>query len=188
MSSYAIRSGGQLVRVSATSGFATTQLKIVTQEEAAWSFAAIGTVIAFEATVLPGAVNGWSPADFERWQVLSFDDPTPPDGEQLVSTDLAEVDGAVVPTGHFAAIPPPAEVTRAQGRLQLTSEGLLDTVDAYVAALDASVAQNVQAKEYWASTGVFRRDNALLNAMWAALGRTSDQLDATFRGAAAFPL
>lgn len=78
---------------------------------------------------------------------------------------------------------PPSQCTRRQGRLALlqTPHGEATKLDAVEAALEA-IADPMQKRaamiEYEADT--WERSNAFLQAMWAQLGSTEEQLDALF--------
>lgn len=179
---FAILVDGSPAEVFAGQEFTSTQFKITTEDEAAWSFSPIGSMIDKAYGHLPSALDAWDANDRARFGVMQFELPIPPDGKRLEGYTLALEDDAVVATGEFADPIVPQEVLRVQGRLQLLAEGLLVGVEAAVAGADAVT------KEYWASTPKFRRDNAILTAMWAALGRTPEQLDATFIAAANIPV
>lgn len=175
---YAIIRDGQPVEIFAGQPFVTSQMKITTKEEAAWSFSPIGSVINVDHTHSPAALGVYDAADLARFCIHSFARPAAPEGKILESYALALEGDSVVAAGVFADPPVPSEVKRVQGRIQLRREGLLETVETAI----SSASDEIQ--EYWASTAIFRRDNAALIAMWRALGRTDDQLDTTFRAAA----
>lgn len=178
---FAILVNGSPVEIPPGQPFATTQFRVKTPAEAAWSLSPVGSVIEHHVNHPGNALELWDGVDLDRFQVYSFVAPVPPDGKRLESHALALVNGAVVATGVFADPVVPDEVLRVQGRLQLIAEGLLPTIEAAVAGADAAT------KEYWASTAVFRRHNPILTGMWAALGRSPAQLDATFTAAAKIP-
>lgn len=92
-------------------------------------------------------------------------------------TELPEPEAPVTPA------PPavPVEVSARQARLALYNAGLLETVEQTI----AQAPRNVQIE--WEYATVFRRDNALLNQLWATLGYTEAQLDALFTSAASIP-
>ena len=72
----------------------------------------------------------------------------------------------------------PQRCTRRQGRLALLQAGYLAAVEQAIAAI-ADPAQRMAAQiEYEADT--WERDNAFLQAMWAQLGGTPEQLDDLF--------
>lgn len=77
--------------------------------------------------------------------------------------------------------PPPAlssHCTRRQGRLALLEVGLLDDVEALIAAIPDDTQRRAAQIEYEADT--WERSNATLRAMWAQLGGTEAGLDALF--------
>ena len=103
---------------------------------------------------------------------------TPNDTEQhgrdIYAAALAGEYGQVAP---YVAPPPapepvPASVTRRQGRLALLQVGKLD-------AVEAAIANDRQGQiEYEADT--WERSNAFLQALWAQLGGTEEELDNLF--------
>lgn len=84
---------------------------------------------------------------------------------------------------HIAAIAPqtpvPASCTRRQGRLALLAQGLLDDVEAAIDAIADPTEQRAAKIEYEADT--WERGNPFVQAMWAQLGGTPEQLDDLFR-------
>lgn len=80
-----------------------------------------------------------------------------------------------------AGLPPidvPALVTRFQARAALLEAGLLDQIEAAVAASDPLT------REAWASATAFERSSPTIAVLAAALGLTGADLDALFRRAA----
>jgi hypothetical protein len=75
--------------------------------------------------------------------------------------------------------PVPREVSRLQAVLALEAQGLLDDVEALVAASPRAV------QLAWQSAPDFHRDSPMIGQLWAALGRTPTQLDDLFRAAGA---
>lgn len=75
--------------------------------------------------------------------------------------------------------PVPDRVTARQFKLQLLSAGLLDQVEAWI----ASQSQAVQIA--YNNSGTFVRDEPMMQAGFAALGFTPEQIDAFFTAAAA---
>lgn len=88
--------------------------------------------------------------------------------------------------GQFALLPPvtplpspvPQSVTPRQARLALLAAGLLDDVNAAVAAAGP------QAQIDWDYALEIRRDNALIASMAGQLNLSSEQIDDLFRAAA----
>lgn len=73
----------------------------------------------------------------------------------------------------------PTSCSRRQGRIALLAHGLLAAVEAAIAAI-ADPAERMAAQiEYEADT--WERGNTFLQAMWAGLGGTPEQLDDLFR-------
>lgn len=108
-------------------------------------------------------------------------------GFLLVPTDTAGPGWSYDPvSGEFSPPPPqpepvPQSCTRRQGRLALLGVGKLDAVEAAIAAIADSTERMAAQIEYEADT--WERDNAFLQAMWAQLGGTEQQLDDLFREA-----
>lgn len=75
----------------------------------------------------------------------------------------------------------PQSCTRRQGRLALLQAGLLAAVETAIAAITDPVQRMSAQIEYEADT--WERANAFLQAMWAQLGGTPDELDALFMSA-----
>ena len=78
-----------------------------------------------------------------------------------------------------APAPVPDRVTARQFKLQLLAAGLLDQVEAWI----ASQSQAVQIA--YNNSGTFVRDEPMMQAGFAALGFTGEQIDAFFTAAAA---
>lgn len=77
--------------------------------------------------------------------------------------------------------PVPTSCARRQGRLALLGVGKLDLVESAIAAIEDPTERMAAQIEYEADT--WERDNAFLQAMWAQLGGTEQQLDDLFREA-----
>lgn len=92
---------------------------------------------------------------------------------------VARVADALAAGATWPAAPVPAEVSRLQAVLALEELGLLDDVEALVAARPRSV------QLAWASAPDFHRDSPMIAQLWTALGRTPAQLDELFRAAGA---
>lgn len=120
------------------------------------------------------------------WQAIGGDPevllPTYPNGTVQVplkpGADYDWQDGAWVPLPP-APPPVPDRVTARQFKLQLLAAGLLDQVEAWI----ASQSQAVQIA--YANSGTFVRDEPMMQSGFAALGFTSDQIDAFFTAASA---
>lgn len=79
----------------------------------------------------------------------------------------------------YAAPEAPASVTRFQARAALSRAGLLDHVDAAIAASGNAIAQIA-----WADAQTFERGSPTVAAMAGAIGLTSAQVDELFQAAA----
>lgn len=75
--------------------------------------------------------------------------------------------------------PVPVSCTRRQGQLALLSSGLLDAIEAAIAAIDDPQGRRQAQIEYGAD--VWQRGNAFLSQLWAHIGGTPDSLDDAFR-------
>lgn len=95
---------------------------------------------------------------------------------------IAEIEATYVPP---EPAPPyvPASVTMRQARLALLGAGLLDDVDAAIAALPSP--QKEAAKIEWEYSQEVQRSSGLVPRMGAALGLDDAALDALFVAAAA---
>lgn len=108
-------------------------------------------------------------------------------GFLLVPTETAGPGWSYDPvSGEFSPPPPqpepvPQSCTRRQGRLALLGVGKLDLVESAIAAIEDPTERMAAQIEYEADT--WERDNAFLQAMWAQLGGTEQQLDDLFREA-----
>ena len=77
---------------------------------------------------------------------------------------------------------PTVRCTRRQGRLALLQAGLLFQVEAMIAGIPDDLARTQAQIEY--ETDTWEADNATLQAMWEALGKTPDELAEFFALAA----
>lgn len=77
----------------------------------------------------------------------------------------------------------PTHCTRRQGRLALLAHGHLDAVESHIAAIADNTERRAAQIEYEADT--WERGNPFVQAMWAQLGGTPEQLDDLFRMAVA---
>lgn len=182
MSIFAVAKGSAAVALPPGQPFVTYRVR-ATAEDAATLGVAAGDYADMIVSHPPNALDAFGSEDLARYGIQTVAVAVPPAGQREAGRTLSvSGDGTITCAVTFEAIPPPPVppvVTRVQGRLQLIAEGKLATVDAAVAQAGAVT------QEYWASTGIFRRDNATLAAMWAQLGWSTAALDATFRAAAA---
>lgn len=108
----------------------------------------------------------------------------PPAGKCVATRTLEVIDGQPTEVLTYQDLAPepefvPQRVSRMQAKLALHTGGLLDDVEAAVAAAPREV------QIYWAEVSELHRDHAILNQMTEALGWTSEQVDDLFRAAAA---
>ena len=102
-----------------------------------------------------------------------------------------EIDEALLAEVQTEWVPPPApsvvipqSVTMRQARLALLGAGLLDSVNAAIAAITDPV-QRKAAQIEWEYAQTVDRDSPFTQQLAAGLGLTSEQLDALFTQAAA---
>ena len=97
-------------------------------------------------------------------------------------------DGTLVPPVHEPSQPAPPvvpqSVSRAQGKAALIQAGYWQGVMAFVAAIEDDT-QRALAEVALNDTQEWRRDSPFLNAAAAALGLSTEQLDALWKGGAA---
>jgi len=108
---------------------------------------------------------------------------TPPDGAQaILAPDNVGIGWTYDGTEWTAPEPPPApvpeEVRQAQARRALLAVGLLDDVEAAVAAASRDI------QIAWEYEPNIRRDSPMVAALAPAIGLTDAQLDDLFRAAA----
>jgi hypothetical protein len=103
-------------------------------------------------------------------------------GKTLIASDTAQIgdtwDGSVFTPPAPPPEPVPEAVTPRQARLALLGAGLLDTVEATIAA--GSRADQIT----WEFAVDVRRDYSMIANLGTALGLTSAQIDDLFRTAA----
>lgn len=124
------------------------------------------------------AQDGWTNGDY-RLAAIQQADPVP-EGKQVASTSVALVDGQPRYVHVLEDVPPPPapdRVTARQFNLQLLADGILDQVEGWI----ATQSQAVQIA--YANSGTFVRDEPMMQAGFAALGFTPEQIDAFFTAA-----
>lgn len=175
---YAIIRDGVPVKVFPGVPFTSTQQKIMTAEEAAWSFSPIGSVIDAERSHSAAALEHYTAEDRARFGIHTYAHPLPPPGQLLIGYTLDLEGDSIVATGEFGPPPVPSEVFRVQAKQALRIAGKLADVETAIAAASDEV------KIYWADAPSFHRTHPTLLAMATALGMTSDEVDTLFRAAA----
>lgn len=174
---YAIIVDGAPVEVPTGVPFWTSQLKITTPEEAAWSGWPIGSVIDKVYNHSAEALANFTDDDRARYAIHTFALPAPPAGKVLAAYTLALDGDSIVVTPTFADPPVPAQVSRLQAKQALRIAGNLDAVETAIAAASKEV------QIYWADAPIFHRDHPTLLSMATAVQMSSDQVDALFRAA-----
>lgn len=101
------------------------------------------------------------------------------DGQWHQAWDVVPLTTEEIDAARRAMVP--QSCTRRQGRLALLQAGQLDAVETAIAAITDPVQRMSAQIEYEADK--WERANALLQAMWAQLGGTPDELDALFMSA-----
>lgn len=106
-------------------------------------------------------------------ELFAFED----DGSQdhLIGTDLRPALPEEVSAIQAPAPAPIAPISPRQIRMALTRAGLRADVEAAVAAGDQDL------KDWWEFSTTFERNNAQVDAMAAALGQTTEQVDALWQ-------
>lgn len=125
------------------------------------------------------AQDGWTDGTY-RLAAIQQADPVP-EGKRVVSTSVDLVEGQPRYVHVLEdVLPPPApdRVTARQFKLQLLADGILDQVEGWI----ATQSQAVQIA--YANSGTFVRDEPMMQAGFAALGFTPEQIDAFFSAAA----
>lgn len=101
------------------------------------------------------------------------------DGQWHQAWDVVPLTPEEIDAARRAMVP--QSCTRRQGRLALLQAGQLDAVETAIAAITDPVQRMSAQIEYEADT--WERANAFLQAMWAQLGGTPDELDDLFMSA-----
>ena len=106
----------------------------------------------------------------------------PPDAPIVQLQGGAWVVLSAYPTPSAPPLVVPASITMRQARLALLGAGLLDNVDAAIAALPSP--QKEAAKIEWEYSQEVHRHNGFVSVLAPILGMTAEQTDALFIGAA----
>lgn len=121
-----------------------------------------------------GRTDYWSSASASYVETL-------PEGREFtpIASEI-ELSEVLAPYGLAGpAVIVPERVTARQFKLQLLAAGLLDQVETWIAAQDQAV------QIAYANSGTFLRTEPMMQTGFAALGFTSDQIDAFYVAAAA---
>ena len=125
-----------------------------------------------------------TPDGYDYVENLPIPEEAAPEGQYYVRELTAESYGWKLETIIEAPI---EEVTNIQMRDALIDEGLHDTVDDIIAAMPETTDQEIIDKkkmyDWWQHAATFRRDNARITTMQAALGLTDQEVDAIFLNA-----
>jgi hypothetical protein len=92
-------------------------------------------------------------------------------------------DDSLAPSPPVPPDPVPDSVSMRQARLALLGAGLLDAVEATIAAMEGAEGKAAQIE--WEYATEVRRDSPLVAGLTAALGLTEEQLDSLFLQAVA---
>ncbi len=98
---------------------------------------------------------------------------------EVVSREMAPGEQA-----SFSPVAPPSSVTMRQARLALLGAGLLDAVEAAIAAM-TDATQRRAAEIEWEYAQTVDRNSPFTQQLASGLGLTSEQLDSLFTQAAA---
>ena len=125
-----------------------------------------------------------TPDGYDYVENLPIPEEAAPEGQSYVRELTTESYGWKLETIIEAPI---EEVTNIQMRDALIDEGLHDTVDDIIAAMPETTDQEIIDKkkmyDWWQHAAIFRRDNARIATMQAALGLTDEEVDAIFLNA-----
>jgi len=117
------------------------------------------------------------PASFDpAIERLELDQPEEVAGEYRQVWRVVQLTPQEIEANRLASVP--TSCTRRQGRLALLAHGHLDDVEALIAAIADPAERRAAQIEYEADT--WERSNPTVQAMWSALGGTSEQLDDLF--------
>jgi hypothetical protein len=97
--------GGAPVELIPTLGFTTHTARVMTPEEAAWSFTPVGERTAFLVNHAPGALALYVADDLDRFGIWVLTLPPTPEGERLAGYDLMLVEGLPVISATFEPVP-----------------------------------------------------------------------------------
>lgn len=124
------------------------------------------------------AQDGWTNGTY-RLAAIQPADPVP-EVKRVASTSVELIAGEPKYVHVLEDVPPPPvpdRVTARQFKLQLLADGILDQVESWI----ATQSQAVQIA--YANSGTFVRDEPMMQAGFAALGFTPEQVDAFFTAA-----
>lgn len=123
----------------------------------------------------------------DRIAAIATDEYTGPDAfiDAPDDFDIERLSEYRVVDGQVVLPPPPpvTTVTMRQARLALLNAGLLDDVEAAIAAIPDDV-QRKAAQIEWEYASVVERDNPIIQQLVSALGMTEQQVDEFFATAA----
>ncbi|MBZ9822348.1 hypothetical protein [Mesorhizobium sp. CA4] len=119
------------------------------------------------------AEAGWSDEDGYSLAAVQAADEVPA-GKRAVNVRVEMVQGVPKFVFDVEDVPVPASVSARQFKLQLLSNGLLDQVEAFVAAQGQAV------QIAYDNSGTFVRSEPMMQAGFAALGFADEQVDAFF--------
>jgi len=126
--------------------------------------------------------------DATPWDCYPVQDTTPPEAPNMIAVRIApeSVDGVWYEQWELQPAPPapvPQSVSMRQARLALLQAGLLDQVDAAIAAIEDPTARR-EAEITWNYSTEVDRDDLLVAQLAATFGLTPTQVDDLFRQAA----
>lgn len=121
------------------------------------------------------AEDGWSKDGYSLAAILPADEV--PEGKRVASTSVHMVEGQPKYVHVLEDIPPPDRVSARQFKLQLLAAGLLDAVEAWIGTQDQAV------QIAYANSATFVRTDPMMQAGFADLGFTEQQIDAFFTAA-----
>lgn len=131
-----------------------------------------------QATLVTVLSPHWSEEERAEFGLFMVAPAAVPTGHRVTAISYERIDGAVTQVVETAPVIP-GSITPRQLKLALLDAGLLDAIEAFVAAAPREVQIG------WNNTVEYLRTDALLNEMAAAFGMTAEQIDGIFIAAAA---
>jgi len=173
---------GAPIEIHPGSAFTTHSVIISSNQEAAWTFSPVGSIIPLEVNHASNALDLYADEDLARFRIAKLTLAAAPAGKQLGSyaVSLSGTGGIILSAVWVNPPPPPVpfSVPAVNAKLALAQAGYHSTVEAIIAQADE------EAQIWWSDATVFQRDHPMVATFGAALGLTSAQIDDLFRLAA----
>lgn len=178
----ALDMAGAPVEIHPGDAFTTYSVVVGSNQEAAWTFSPVGSIVPLEVNHAPNALDLYAAEDLARFRIAKLTLADAPAGKQLGSyaVSLSGL-GEIILSAVWVNPPPapvPFSVPAVNAKLVLAQAGHLSTIKAIIAQADEA------AQIWWEAATVFQRDHPMVVNFGAALGLTSAQIDDLFRLAA----